>query len=110
MLEIALLSLFLYAGSGQFVTAGMITDGSTVPSIIFAIFLVNLRHLLFSASLAPYCRRMGLWKNFLIGCQITDETFGVASNYLANKKEASFSWLLGLNITAYVNWLIANIL
>jgi len=110
VLEIALLSLFLYAGSGQFVTAGMITDGSTVPSIIFAIFLVNLRHLLFSASLAPYCRRMGLWKNFLIGCQITDETFGVASNYLANKKEASFSRLLGLNITAYVNWLIANIL
>lgn len=110
MLEIALLSLFLYAGSGQFVTAGMITAGSPVPSIIFAIFLVNLRHLLFSASLAPYCRHMGLWKNFLIGSQITDETFGVASNYLANKKEASFSWLLGLNITAYVNWLFANIL
>ena len=109
VLEIALLSLFLYAGSGQFVTAGMITAGSAIPSIIFAIFLVNLRHLLFSASLAPYCRNMSLWKNFLIGSQITDETFGVASNYLADKKEASFSWLLGLNITAYVNWLIANI-
>ncbi|ASZ62705.1 MULTISPECIES: AzlC family ABC transporter permease [Bacillus] len=110
VLEIALLSLFLYAGSGQFVTAGMILAGSAITSILFSIFLVNLRHLLFSASLAPYCRKFSAWKNFVIGSQITDETFGVASNHLENRKEASFSWLLGLNITAYINWLLANVL
>ncbi|RJS51608.1 branched-chain amino acid ABC transporter permease [Bacillus subtilis] len=110
VLEIALLSLFLYAGSGQFVTAGMILAGSAITSIIFSIFLVNLRHLLFSASLAPYCRKFSAWKNIVIGSQITDETFGVASNHLENRKEASFSWLLGLNITAYINWLLANVL
>ncbi len=110
VLEIALLSLFLYAGSGQFVTAGMILAGSAITSIIFSIFLVNLRHLLFSASLAPYCRKFSAWKNLVIGSQITDETFGVASNHLENRKEASFSWLLGLNITAYINWLVANVL
>jgi 4-azaleucine resistance transporter AzlC len=110
VIEIALLSMFLYAGSGQFVTAGMIAAGSTISSIIFAIFLVNLRHILFSASLAPYCQGMSQWKNILIGSQLTDETFGVAASHLTGKKEASFAWLLGLNITAYINWLIANVL
>jgi 4-azaleucine resistance transporter AzlC len=110
VVEIALLSLFLYAGSAQFVTAGMIAAGSAISSIIFAVFLINLRHLLFSASLAPYCKKLSSWENFIIGSQLTDETFGVASNYLAGKKEASFSWLFGLNITAHVNWIIATVL
>lgn len=108
--ETGLLSLLMYAGSGQFVAVGMVAAGSAISSIIFTIFLVNLRHLLFSASLAPYCRDMPQWKNVLIGSQITDETFGVASNELSGREKANFAWMMGVNITAYTNWFLANIL
>lgn len=109
VLEITLMSLLLYAGSGQFIAAGLIAANHPISAIIFTIFFVNLRHLLLSAALSPYFRHLSPWKNMLIGTHLTDETFGVAINKLPGKERASFYWMLGLNITAYLNWLIANI-
>ncbi|UHA75913.1 AzlC family ABC transporter permease [Paenibacillus sp. 481] len=109
IMEILLMSLFVYAGSAQFITAGMVLAGAPVTAIIFTIFLANLRHLLMSAALAPYFRHLPIWKNTLIGLQITDETFGVAANHLANRALGSDKWMLGLNVTAYLNWAIANV-
>lgn len=108
--EIALMSLILYAGSGQFIAAGMIAMSNPISAIIFTIFFVNLRNFLLSAALAPYFRHLSPWKNMVTGSLLTDETFGVAINQLSNKKFASYKWMLGLNITAYLNWVVANII
>ncbi|MFM1652444.1 AzlC family ABC transporter permease [Brevibacillus sp. B_LB10_24] len=107
--EIVLLSLLLYAGSAQFIAAGMLVANAPVLSIIVTIFIVNLRYLLLSAALAPHFRHSSAWKNAITGFLLTDETFGVAANYLANKQSAHERWMLGLNLTAYLNWLVANI-
>lgn len=107
--EIALMSLLLYAGSGQFIAAGMIAASNPVSAIIFTVFFINLRHLLLSAAIAPYFQHLTPRKNFIVGSLLTDETFGVAVNHLQNKKQASYKWMLGLNITAYLNWFIANL-
>jgi 4-azaleucine resistance transporter AzlC len=107
--EIAMMSVILYAGSAQFIAAGMIAAGSTVMSIVVTILFVNLRHLLLSAALSPYFRKLTPFRNMLIGALLTDETFGVAINESARKKNISERWMHGLNITAYLNWIIANI-
>ena len=108
--EIVLMSLLLYAGSAQFIAAGMIAAQHPISAIIFTIFFVNLRLLLLSAALAPHFRHLSPWKNIAVGSLLTDETFGVAINRIQQKEAISFSWMLGLNITAYLNWLIANII
>lgn len=41
MIEVALMSLLLYAGSGQFIAAGMIAASHPVSAIIFTIFLLT---------------------------------------------------------------------
>jgi 4-azaleucine resistance transporter AzlC len=107
--EIALMSLILYAGSGQFIAAGMISASNPISAIIFTVFFINLRHLLLSAAVSPYFRHLSPWRNMIVGSLLTDETFGVAINHLQNKKQASYRWMLGLNISAYLNWVIANI-
>lgn len=107
--EIAMISIILYAGSAQFIAAGMIAAGSTGASIIITILLVNLRHLLLSAALSPYFRHLTPMRNLLIGALLTDETFGVAIQESARKKHISEKWMHGLNITAYLNWLFANL-
>lgn len=109
IIEIALLSIFVYAGSAQFIAAGMIAMSSPVSAIIFTIFFVNLRHFLLSAALSPYFRHLSPWKNMFVGSLLTDETFGVAINHLSSKKFGSYKWMVGLNITAYLNWILANI-
>ncbi|EPY11195.1 MULTISPECIES: AzlC family ABC transporter permease [Paenibacillus] len=107
--EIALMSMILYAGSAQFIAAGMIAASSSITAIIITIFFVNLRHILLSAALAPYFRHLTPLRNMLVGSLLTDETFGVAITEAAKKKRISEKWMHGLNITAYVNWLAANL-
>lgn len=109
IVEIGLISLLLYAGSGQFIAAAMIGANSPTLAIIFTIFFVNLRHLLMSAAISPYFRHLPPFKNVFIGSLLTDETFGVAMNEAASKKWLNEKWMYGLNITAYLNWFIANL-
>ncbi|MGG4265152.1 AzlC family ABC transporter permease [Peribacillus simplex] len=108
MIEVALMSLLLYAGSAQFIAAGMIAASHPVSAIIFTIFFVNSRHLLLSAALAPYFRHQSLKQNMITGALLTDETFGVAVTSAQKKKQLDFKWMLGLNLAAYLNWFIAN--
>ena len=106
--EIMLMSLVLYAGSAQFVAPGMIASMSPASAVIVAVFFVNLRHLLLSAALAPYLRAFPAWKNALIGAQLTDETFVVAWGR-AGGGGLNPSWMLGLNLSAYASWGLANL-
>lgn len=108
MAEIALLSLILYAGSAQFIAAGMLASNGSAAAIIFTIFFVNLRHLLLSAAVSPYFRHLTPLKNMWIGSLLTDESFGVAMTRAIGRKTLSERWMHGLNITAYLNWFAAN--
>lgn len=108
-MEITLMCLLIYAGSAQFIAIGMIGANATPIAIIVTIFFVNLRHFLLSASLAPFFRHLTPLKNTLIGSLLTDETFGVAIHKTMNRKLIGERWMHGLNITAYINWLLANL-
>lgn len=65
---IVAMSLLVFAGASQFAAAGMWGGGGSVGAIVLATFVLNLRHLLFSASLSRRlekdvsrgCRRPGL--------------------------------------------------
>ena len=45
-------SLLVFAGSAQFVAAGLLAQGAGIPVIVFTTFVVNVRHVLYGASLA----------------------------------------------------------
>lgn len=103
--EVLLLSTVLYAGSAQFVLTGMLAQASAAPAIVLTVFLLNLRHLLLSAALAPALRKVPAWKSALLGLQLTDETFVVA----AGRAEISPAWMAGLNLAAWSTWALANL-
>ena len=52
------LSLIVFAGSSQFVAAGLVGQGASVGIIVLTTFVVNLRHALYAASLGPYLRHL----------------------------------------------------
>ncbi len=102
------MSAFVYGGSSQFIASSMILSSASVPSIIFTIFFVNFRHLFLSAAIAPYFKENSFWKNLFTGILLTDETFAVAFTEGFKKKKINFFWMMGLNITAYINWSVAT--
>lgn len=73
------LSLIVYAGSAQLIAVNLIAAGAAPWSIVLTTFVVNLRHMLMSAALAPYLRD---WRKGLIAWfafELTDETFALHS-------------------------------
>jgi 4-azaleucine resistance transporter AzlC len=107
--EVLLLSMVLYAGSAQFVLTSMVALASPLSAIVATVFFVNVRHLLLSAALAPYFRRVPAWKNALLGLQVTDETFVVAMGRFAGRPPTNAAWMAGLNLAAYSAWALANL-
>jgi 4-azaleucine resistance transporter AzlC len=101
--EIGLMSLLVFAGSSQFIAVSMLNAGSPVLPIVFTTFLVNLRHLLMSSSLAVYLRQLGKAWASLFAYGVTDESFAVN---LTKFKLGRWDWrqALLLNHIANATW------
>lgn len=108
ILETVAMSTFIYAGSSQFAAAGLILSSVSVPGVVLTVLLVNLRHLLMSASIAPYFSKNSLFKNFTVGALLTDETFALASSKANSEDKIDYRWMMGINLTAYINWIFAT--
>ncbi len=72
-----LMSVLVYAGASQFIAAGLFAAGAPPSTIVVTTFLVNLRHALMSASLAPHLRGWRPRTLAAFAYQLTDETFAV---------------------------------
>jgi len=108
-MQMGLMSLFVYAGSAQFIAVDMLGSGTSAIPIIITTFLVNLRHFLFSASLAPYFREIKQSLIPLISFFITDETFAVSITD-AEQRPLSHIYYFSLYITAYSCWVLSTII
>lgn len=107
VLEIALLSALVYAGSAQFIICALLVVDSPISVIILTTFIVNLRNFLLCMSLAPHFTPYSTLKNVGIGVLVTDESFGVAMNKIVKGEPVNDRWMNGLNVTAYLSWIIS---
>ena|SRR5579859_7324314 len=98
-------SLAVFAGSAQFVAAGLVGAGVSVPLIILTTFIVNLRHALYSLTLGPHLKRLRQTWLLPLGFWLTDETFAVTSLHYQKQPSAVMHWYqLGSSLSMYVNW------
>ncbi|WP_244168454.1 AzlC family ABC transporter permease [Gilliamella mensalis] len=108
--EVTLLAIIVYAGAAQFIIAGLMMVATPISAIIFTVFLVNSRHFLMSMATAPAFRKFSLFNNIGIGSLLTDESFAVAMNAITNKVPVNAAWMHGLNLTAYITWILSCLL
>ena len=71
-----LMSLFIYAGSMQYVGVGLLTGGASVLTTVITTIMVNARHLFYSISMIDKYRDAGAYKPYLIFA-LTDETYSL---------------------------------
>ncbi|MCX8642377.1 MULTISPECIES: AzlC family ABC transporter permease [unclassified Gilliamella] len=107
ILEVTLLAVMVYAGAAQFIITGLMIVATPISAIIFTVFLVNSRHFLMSMATAPTFKKYSLLNNIAIGSLLTDESFAVAMNAIANKNPINCAWMHGLNLTAYLAWILS---
>jgi 4-azaleucine resistance transporter AzlC len=96
----------VFAGSSQFVAVGLVAAKAPVLIIILTTLIVNLRHMLYSASLLPYLK--GLPHKWLIPLAfwLTDETYAVTIQRFQKGDSSPFKhWFqLGSSLAMYLNW------
>lgn len=106
--EVGLLSLLVFAGASQFIFADLYRDSAA--ALTGTVFMVNLRHLLYSLTLAQHSRRLSLLGRVAVGAQITDESYLVATTKLGNSQIGGAGWICGLQICAHFTWISGNVL
>ncbi len=70
------MSLFIFAGSMQYVGIGLLAGGASVLTVILTTIMVNARHLFYSVSMLRHYRNAGCYKPYLI-FSLTDETYSL---------------------------------
>jgi 4-azaleucine resistance transporter AzlC len=88
------MSVFVYAGSGQYLLVSLLTSGASLVANAVATLLVNARHLFYGISLVDTYKHAGKRKGYMIFA-LTDETYSMVTQ--AKLPE-------GMDRTAYCFW------
>ncbi|WP_249777595.1 AzlC family ABC transporter permease [Paenalkalicoccus suaedae] len=102
-IEAVMMSIVVFAGAAQYMALTMIALQSSAAEIVFSTFVVNLRHVLMSASIKERADHSSKTMRALYGFFLTDEVFAVAS-----VKEAPIKapYILGVGVVAYSSWVV----
>lgn len=103
-------SALIFAGASQLVMLNLLTEDAALWVIVISTGILNLRHVIYSASLAPfYKKRSALWKALLSHIMV-DQVYALGyAHHSENPSAANKHWYhLGLGITIGSVWMIAT--
>jgi 4-azaleucine resistance transporter AzlC len=108
-LDIAIMSVVVFAGSSQFIAVAMLSAGAAPVSIVLTTFAVNLRHVLMSSALAVHLHSVGRRFLSLFAYGVTDESFAVN---IVRFKEGNWHpyQALTVNHAANLTWIMSTVL
>jgi 4-azaleucine resistance transporter AzlC len=109
------MSAIVFAGSSQFVSAQLF--GAAVPGAVIVITaaFINLRHALYSASVAPHIRYLHpAWK-WILAYLLTDEAYAVAITHYESERPSHETgnkhwYFLGAGLALWSTWQLSTAL
>ena len=110
-LQTILLSSILFGGASQGVFVQLWGGGVPAPLVGASVSVVNLRHILYSASIASYLRALPLRWRIPLAYLLTDEAYAVTIDRLRNEPPSPFQHyhLLGTGMTLWICWQITTV-
>lgn len=114
----AVMSLTIYAGSGQYLGVRLLADAAPLADAAFLTLILNFRHLVYGLSMLEKFQGMG-WRKLYMIFSLTDETYALLAGVQApegvNEKDFYFSialldhlyWITGSVIGSLAGSLLA---
>ena len=110
LLDVLANSTIALAGGAQFAAAGLVKDRASWLTIAGVVALINARHLLYSAAVAPYVTTRSRRERAVMAHFLTDETFALALAHF--RRIGAFDrrgyWIAAMAI--FVPWTIGSCL
>jgi branched chain amino acid efflux pump len=109
-LEAMAMSTIVFAGAAQFAAIGYVAAGLALPAIALLTFLLNARHLLYSAALGPWMTAVPRPRRALMAHVLTDEAFALAIGHFRRigRTDERGYWIGAIGST-FIPWNLATL-
>ncbi|MGN0329399.1 MAG: AzlC family ABC transporter permease [Lachnospira sp.] len=104
-----LMSVFIYAGSAQFLAVELLAAGATLPHVALLTLLLNFRHLFYGLSMIEKYRGTGIRKIYLI-FGLTDETYALLTGYKTPEGLSDKKYYLAVTLMNQIYWVVGCVL
>ena len=105
----AAMSIFIYAGSMQYVAIGLMTGGASLITTALTTLMVNIRHLFYGVSMLEKYQQTGKAKPYLI-FGLTDETYSLVCGDLPNiAPEDRTHYELLVSLLNHLYWITGSV-
>jgi len=105
------MSVFIAAGAAQLAALPLISDGASVAVVVLTVLVINLRLMLYGASMAPHFRPLPIWWKGLLSYHLTDQAYAATITRFDNgeTKEPDKRWyFLGTGMAIWTTWQAAT--
>ncbi|MDQ0562154.1 4-azaleucine resistance transporter AzlC [Rhizobium mesoamericanum] len=106
-LEATLMSALVFAGGSQFVAMDIWTHPASWAGVGFAALLVNIRHVLMSASLGTKMQAFSGWRRYAAMLFLADEIWAIAE-FRTGVARLTPSWFAGIAMPFYLAWVAST--
>ena len=108
--EAMAMSALAFGGAAQFAAVGYVAGGLAWPGVILLTALLNARHLLYSAAIAPWLRDRPLAERAVMAHLLTDEAFALSMAHFRRlgRADAWGYWVAGIGAT-FIPWNLATL-
>lgn len=104
-----LMSIVVYAGSGQYLAVNFFVPGVSFLQVIFLTFMVNVRHVFYGISLVERFNRFGKTRWYMIFA-LTDETYSLLCTTKVPKDVDEEKFLLAISIMDHFYWILGSVI
>jgi predicted branched-subunit amino acid permease len=106
------MSLIMFAGASQIVAMQLLREGAPALIVIASACIVNLRFLMYSATLAPHYRTFPLPWKLALSFMMTDQGFAVIMNRFgpAWTSRAKMRFALGSCLVMWTCWQVSTLI
>lgn len=104
------MSFIIFGGTSQFVACKLFAESVPWSLIVLTVLMVNLRHLLYSASVAPYLKGLSFRWKATLSYLLTDEVYAVVIHHYRRDPEDLYAHLyfLGAGLTLWLSWQVST--
>lgn len=102
-----LMSLLVFAGSGQYLAVNFFVPGISFVQVIFLTFMVNVRHIFYGISLVERFNRFGISRWYMV-FGLTDETYSLLCTTKVPKNVDEEKFLFAITVLDHLYWTIGS--
>ena len=108
--EAMAMSALAFGGAAQFAAVGYVAGGLAWPGVVLLTALLNARHLLYSAAIAPWLRDRPFAERAVMAHLLTDEAFALSMSHFRRlgRADAWGYWVAGIGAT-FIPWNLATL-